>query len=324
MPKSKLRSSISIDEVDSIQATREKVSVESITVNNRLVKRPKFLRAQISPRFRAVGSIETDEVEYDTYVKWVISQVSPIAFTDIVPPGTGHGVDENGNINSVFGCGLHEILPDMNGWEEVEMSTGTIWYNYYFPSTTGYATLQPSFDINSPWGVTGDLSIAMQDVYRTGYITPSTYWYLGVGDPLNEFLGLKLELIIGSDKSVTFKSYIAVVEGGSESTLLIKSIDITPLIQSDGSVPPISGSIGIAFDGVDPVGNCSYYIVATIDGVTSDLGKDFTSPQSVTLKAMSDGINFFACYVNWTDISLVSPEEIEYGSESEGGGESEG
>jgi len=316
MPKSKLRSSMSIGEIDSIQATREKVSIESIIVNNRIVKRPKFLQAQVSPGFRTFGSVETDEVEYDTYVQWAISQVPPIVFTGITPSGTGHSVDENGNINSVFGCGLHEILPDMNGWEEVEMATGLIWYNYYFPSTTGYATLQPSFDINSPWGVTGDLSITMQDVSRTGYRTPSTYWYLGVGDPLNEFLGLKLELIIGSDKSVTFESYIAVVEGGSESTLLIKSIDITPLIQPDGSVPPISGSIGIAFDGVDPVGNCSYYVIATIDGVTSDFGKDFTSPQNVTLKAMSDGLNFFACYVDWTDISLVSPEEI--GSEGEG------
>jgi len=316
MPKSKLRSSMSIGEIDSIQATREKIDIETVTVNNRIVKRPKFLQAQVSPGFRTFGSVETDEVEYDTYVQWAISQVPPIVFTGITPSGTGHGVDENGNINSVFGCGLHEILPDMNGWEEVEMATGLIWYNYYFPSTTGYATLQPSFDINSPWGVTGDLSITMQDVSRTGYRTPSTYWYLGVGDPLNEFLGLKLELIIGSDKSVTFKSYIAVVEGGSESTLLIKSIDITPLIQPDGSVPPISGSIGIAFDGVDPVGNCSYYVIATIDGVTSDFGKDFTSPQNVTLKAMSDGLNFFACYVDWTDISLVSPEEI--GSEGEG------
>jgi len=78
MPKSKLRSSISVDEVESIQATREKIDIERITVNNRLIRRPKFVQSQISPSFRSVGGIETDEVEYDNYVKWVITLVGGV------------------------------------------------------------------------------------------------------------------------------------------------------------------------------------------------------------------------------------------------------
>ena len=79
MPRSKLRSSMSIGEIDSIHATREKIDIETVTVNNRIVKRPKFLQAQISPSFRDVGSVETDEVEYDSYVKWAITKaVQPV------------------------------------------------------------------------------------------------------------------------------------------------------------------------------------------------------------------------------------------------------
>ena len=74
MPKSKLRSSMSIVEVDSIQATREKIDIETVTVNNRVIRRPRFLRAQVSPGFRTFGSIETDEVEYDNYVNWTITK----------------------------------------------------------------------------------------------------------------------------------------------------------------------------------------------------------------------------------------------------------
>jgi len=75
MPRSKLRSSMSVDEVQSIQAVREKVDIETVAMNGRLIKRPKFMREQISPRFRAVGSIETDEVEFDTYIKYVVSKL---------------------------------------------------------------------------------------------------------------------------------------------------------------------------------------------------------------------------------------------------------
>jgi len=116
MPKSKLRSSISIDEIDSIQATREKVSVESITVNNRLVKRPKFLRAQVSPGFRTFGSIETDEVEYDTYVNWTISPVPTItswarAFGKSQnEEGRRVTVDDNGGIYVVGYAGNDMLL----------------------------------------------------------------------------------------------------------------------------------------------------------------------------------------------------------------------
>jgi len=116
MPKSRLRSSISIDEVDSIQATREKIDIETVTVNNRLVKRPKFLRTQISPGFRAVGSIETDEVEYDTYVKWVVTKaVQPTTWAKAyggtsTDKAWGVAVADNGDIvvagsTNSFGAG---------------------------------------------------------------------------------------------------------------------------------------------------------------------------------------------------------------------------
>jgi len=75
MPKSKLRTNMGINEVEGIQATRERIDVESVVVNNRLIKRPKFIQAQINPGFRSIGSIETDEVEYDSYIKWAVSKI---------------------------------------------------------------------------------------------------------------------------------------------------------------------------------------------------------------------------------------------------------
>lgn len=89
MPKSKLRTSMSIDEVESIQATRGKIDIETVAVNNRLIKRPKFMRAQISPSFRSVGGIVTNEVEYDNYVKWIVkSSLGPLPIPPCVSPTT--------------------------------------------------------------------------------------------------------------------------------------------------------------------------------------------------------------------------------------------
>ena len=104
MPKSKLRTSMNLDEIKSITTTKKSISIETVTVDNRLVKRPVFSQVQFNPNFRSTGSVETDEVEYDNYVRWLVARKAD-TWVAAVTPSTPNseiayavGVADNGDI----------------------------------------------------------------------------------------------------------------------------------------------------------------------------------------------------------------------------------
>jgi len=72
MPKSRLNSTINIEEVRAVEATKEDISVETVTQPTKVVKTVKFVRKTVMPGVYSTGSIATDRVEYDTYVRWTI------------------------------------------------------------------------------------------------------------------------------------------------------------------------------------------------------------------------------------------------------------
>jgi len=71
MPKSRLKiEGLQLSDIESLQATKTEVSVG--IVNG--VKAPRFIQEEVSPSIRQTGSLQTDEVEYDTHVKWTITK----------------------------------------------------------------------------------------------------------------------------------------------------------------------------------------------------------------------------------------------------------
>jgi len=74
MPKSKLNSNIDVSVLDNLQANMGSVEIEDIVVGVKILKRPKFLSFNFYPPFRVVGGIETNKVDYDTYIRWMITR----------------------------------------------------------------------------------------------------------------------------------------------------------------------------------------------------------------------------------------------------------
>ena len=101
MPKSKLKiEGLQLSDIESLQATKTRLSIG--IVNG--VKVPSFIQEVVSPSLRVASSLQTDEVEYDTYVKWAITKAVQPATWAKAYGGTstdkswGVAVADNGDI----------------------------------------------------------------------------------------------------------------------------------------------------------------------------------------------------------------------------------
>jgi len=70
MPKSRLKiEGLQLSDIDSLQATKTRLSIG--IVNG--VKVPSFVQEVVSPSIRQTSSLQTDKLDYDTCIKWVVS-----------------------------------------------------------------------------------------------------------------------------------------------------------------------------------------------------------------------------------------------------------
>ncbi|MCD6131828.1 MAG: hypothetical protein J7J61_06990 [Candidatus Hydrothermae bacterium] len=117
MPKSRLKiEGLQLSDIDSLQATKTELSIG--IVNG--VKVPSFVQEVVSPSLRVASSLQTDEVEYDTYVKWVITKAVQPTMWAKAYGGTstdkswGVAVADNGDIvvagsTNSFGAGNSDV-----------------------------------------------------------------------------------------------------------------------------------------------------------------------------------------------------------------------
>ncbi|MCD6131826.1 MAG: hypothetical protein J7J61_06980 [Candidatus Hydrothermae bacterium] len=239
MPKSKLRSSMSIDEIDSIQATREEIDIETVTVNNRLVKRPVFSQVQFNPNFRGTGSVETDEVEYDSYVKWAVAKFSVLSpFVDVNPSASQvvlEIADAINNFSIPFGNPIDVDWPS-GTYTDIEGNNVSAGHLYQ-------GILVRSQALTDDWVIEGDLSVYVYDTAGTN-IGHGGQVVFGVGDIDSDFIGICVYWMT-SRAGCGYQLSICRYDDGSPSysEIVARSVSSGPI------EPPATGLIRITKEG---------------------------------------------------------------------------
>jgi|GEM_PF-4611122 len=204
-----------------VTATRKKVSVN--TSDEMHV--PKFTEEQVTP---TVDVNVTSEVEFDTYISWVISSTGGCPFIDISPTAeevTFESFGSYGNFSIPFG----NPLP--SSWPSGPTITSPEGYDVTYEK--GYeGTFTFDSSLTGDWTIVGDLIIDVQEVAGTNIGNTFTL-YLGVGDRTTNFVGLLLYGVTGR-MGWGVDIYMCKVTEGSET--LTHLITITDLGQKTATL----------------------------------------------------------------------------------------
>jgi len=91
--RSKLKSSVDALQVSDVYVNRDLIETKKIKVKSRITTIPEIIRKGHSIRWRKTHSIETDDVDFDISIRWIITTktenlVDEVPFATLVFGGT--------------------------------------------------------------------------------------------------------------------------------------------------------------------------------------------------------------------------------------------
>jgi len=270
MPKSRLKiEGLQLSDIESIQATRTKLTVNMI--NN--IKVPSFIQEIMTPSIRAMASLQTDEVEYDTYVRWVVTRLVMLPpFTDVDPHAsqvTLETTDSANNFSIPFG---NPIDVDWPSGTYVHMDGSEVSTQHLYQGT-----LVRSQALVNDWTIEGDLSVYVYDTAGTniGHLGQVLF---GVGSIDSDFIGVGVNWSV-SKYGGGYSLVICRYDNGSPSYSTITTRNVT----SGPIDPPTTGLVRITKEGT------KYTVEFNSDeyGYYSD-SKTFASEQEVYVMSAAD------------------------------------
>jgi len=239
MPKSRLKiEGLQLSDIESIQATRTKLTVNMI--NN--IKVPSFIQEIMTPSIRAMASLQTDEVEYDTYVRWVVTRPVVLPpFTDVDPHAsqvTLETTDSANNFSIPFG---NPIDVDWPSGTYKTVSGVNVTSDHLYEGI-----LVRSSSLTNDWVIEGNLSVYVYDGSASGEYGFSGQTLFGIGDISSDFIGVGIRWMTPMiPDGYGYKLIICRYDSGSPSYTEI----VTRNTLSGSIDPPTTGLVRITKEG---------------------------------------------------------------------------